>query len=141
MSKGIRFIAEYYDLKTGETLEIQELRRDKIQRPSLLKEFGYLHSEQIQLLQSIQDFKLKYETKLINEAVVCPLCGNATSPRGKRQSKFHAVLTDHVIHIQSRRCQCGWSSPDSVDGLYGSSLHPDLVGSVYRNTQNVAEMI
>jgi len=92
----------------------------------MLKELGYLHSEQIQLLQSIQDFKLKYETKLINEDVVCPKCGNATSPRGKRQSKFHAVLTDHMVSIQSRRCQCGWSSPDSVDGLYESSLHPDL---------------
>ena len=127
MSKGIRFIAESYDLKTGKLLETKELRSDKIKRPILLKEFGYLHSEQIQLLQSIQDFKLKYETKLINDAVTCPNCGSETSPRGTRQSKFHAVLTDHTISIQCRRCQCGWSSPDSVDSIYGSSLHPDLV--------------
>lgn len=127
MPTGIRFIAESYDIKTGKLLETHELRSDKIKRPILLKEFGYLHSEQIQLLQSIQDFKLKYEAKLINDAVTCPNCGNATSPRGTRRSKFHSALTDHTISIQSRRCQCGWSSPDSVDSIYGSSLHPDLI--------------
>ena len=41
MSKGIRFIAESYDLKTGKLLETKELRSDKIKRPLLL-EFGQL---------------------------------------------------------------------------------------------------
>ncbi len=127
MAMGIRFVAEYYDIKTGEVLESDVFRADEIKRPITLKEFGYLHSEQIQLLQSIQDFKLTYETKLINDEVTCPECGRKTSPRGTRKSKFHAVLTDHNVKIQRCRCQCGWNSADSVDGIYGSSLHPDLV--------------
>jgi len=92
-----------------------------------LKEFGYLHDEQIQLLQSIQDFKLLYEAKLINEEGICPDCGRKTSSRGTRESNFHAVLTDHKVNIKRRRCQCGWKMPDSVEGIYGSSMHPDLV--------------
>jgi len=127
MQMGIRFVAELYEIKSGKVMESKILRADKIKRPTTLKEFGYLHAEQIQLLDDIQDFKLQYETKLINEDAICPDCGRKTSPRGTRQSNFHAVLTDHKISIQSRRCQCGWSSPDSVDGIYGSSMHPDLV--------------
>lgn len=127
MKMGIRFIAEYYDIKSGSVIESRILRTDEIKRPTTLKEFGYLHSEQIQLLHDIQDFKLLHETKLINEDAVCPDCGRKTSPRGTRKSNFHAVLTDHRINIQRRRCQCGWSIPDSVEGIYGSSMHPDLV--------------
>lgn len=124
---GIRFIAEYYDIASGNVIETRILRTDKIKRPTTLKEFGYLHSEQIQLLHDIQDFKMFYEAKLINEESICPDCGRQTSPRGTRKSNFHAVLTDHKITIQRRRCQCGWSSSDTVDGIYGSSMHPDLV--------------
>lgn len=127
MSMAIRFIAEYYDTKSGEVINSKILRSDEIKRPTTLKEFGYLHSEQIELLKSIQDFKLLYETKLINTETTCPNCHGKTSSIGTRKSNFHAVLTDHKISIQRRRCQCGWNSPDSVEGIYGSSLHPDLV--------------
>ncbi len=127
MQTGIRFIAEYYDIKSKKVIESQILRTDKIKRPTTLKELGYLHSEQIQFLQAIQDFKLLHETKLINEEIICPNCGCKTSPRGTRKSNFHAALTDHKISIQCRRCQCGWSSPDSIESIYGSSMHPDLV--------------
>ena len=127
MQMGIRFVAELYDIQNGNVIESKILRADTIKCPTTLKEFGYLHDEQIQLLHTIQDFKLHYETKLINEEAVCPECGRKTSPRGTRQSNFHAVFTDHKINIQSRRCQCGWRSADSVDSIYGSSLHPDLI--------------
>ena len=127
MSMGIRFVAEYYDKKTGKVSETEILRSDEVKRPTTVKELGYLHEEQIQLLQAIQNFKLQYECKLINEEVTCPNCNSKTSPRGTRKSKFHAVFTDHTVTIQRRRCQCGWGGPDSVDSLYGSSLHPDLV--------------
>lgn len=127
MAMGIRLVAEYYDIKSGEVVNSQLIRSDKIQRPKTLKEFGYLHSEQIELLKSIQDFKLLYEAKLINEEMFCPNCGRKTVSIGTRQSNFHAVLTDHKINIKRRRCQCGWNSPDSVEGIYGSSSHPDLI--------------
>jgi hypothetical protein len=123
----IRFIAEYYDIESDEVVNSKILRSDPIKRPVTLKEFGYLHSEQIELLKSIQDFKLEYEARLINTESMCPNCHGKTVSVGHRKSKFHAVLTDHEIKIQRRRCKCGWTSPDTVDGIYGSSLHPELV--------------
>ena len=120
-------IAEYYNLESEKVVRSEIIREDEIKRPTTLKEFGYLHSEQIQLLQSIQDFKLSYETQLINEETACPDCGRHMASRGKNQSNFHAVLTDHQVKIQRRRCSCGWHSPDSVESIYGSSLHPDLI--------------
>jgi len=127
MTMGIRFVAEYYDTKSGEVIDSKILRSDEVQRPTTLKELGYLHSEQIELLKSIQDFKLFYEAKLINMEVTCPNCHRKAASVGSRQSNFHAALTDHKMSIQCRRCQCGWNSPNTVDGIYGSSMHPDLV--------------
>jgi len=127
MTMSIRVVAEHYDTKTGEVIESKVLRTDNIKRPTTLKEFGYLHSEQMQLLQSIQDFKLAHETKLINEEVICPSCGAHTSRGGTTQSDFHSVFTDHKISIQRRGCKCGWRSTAKVEDIYGSSLHPDLV--------------
>lgn len=127
MNMAIRFIAEYYDIETGKVVESKIFRSDKIKKPTTIKDLGYLHIDQIKLLQSIQDFKLTYETKLINEESVCPKCCGKTASRGTRKSNFHAALTDHKISVQRRICNCGWSSPDSVDGIYGSSSHPDLI--------------
>ena len=127
MSMEIRFVAEYYDPKTGEVIETRILRRDEIQKPETIRELGYLHEEQIDILQSIQDFKIHYESQLINSEASCPECGKKTSLIGKRQSNFHAVFTDHKVSIQRRRCRCNWKSPDTVEKIYGSSLHPDLL--------------
>lgn len=128
MTFGIRLVAQYYDLKTGKVMESKILREDPLKKPKTLEEFGYLHSEQIQLLQTIQDFKLRYETRLINDdVVVCPECGDKTNARGTKQSNFYSALTDHVVNIQQRRCRCGWKSDGTVAGIYGSALHPDLV--------------
>lgn len=128
MAIGIRFIAESYDINSGKKIKSRVLRADEIKRPTTLKEFGYLHKEQIKLIEDIQNFKLYYETKLINEdTIICPNCGKKAVLRGTRKSNFHAALTDHKINIQRHSCTCGWSVPDTVDSIYGSSLHPDLV--------------
>ncbi|MCP4473350.1 MAG: hypothetical protein GY821_02010 [Gammaproteobacteria bacterium] len=127
MSMGIRLVAEYYDLKSGEVLESKILGSKEINKPTTPEEFGFLHAEQIEILQGIQDFKLHYEAQLINQENACPKCNSCPSRRGTRTSNFHAALTDHQISIQRRICRCGWKSPDTVDGIYGSALHPDLV--------------
>ena len=75
----------------------------------------------------LQIYCTRLYLKLINENTECPLCGGKTSSVRRRDSKFHAALTDHSVAIQRRRCKCGWNSPDTVDGIYGSALHPDLV--------------
>ena len=127
MKTSIRIIAEYYDRETGEVLDTQELRSDEIKKPETIKDLGYLHEEQIALIKSIQDVKLRHETLLLNQDSVCPRCGGKTKSNGTRQSNFHAALTDHKIKIQRRNCKCGWYSPDTTDRIYGSSSHPDLI--------------
>jgi len=127
MKLSIRFVAEYYNTETGEVIESRELRSDKIKKAVTIKDLGYLQEEQIALIKSIQDFKLSHETCLLNKTDDCPNCGKKTTSHGVRQSNFHAALTDHKVNIQRRSCTCGWSSPYTVDGIYGSSSHPDLV--------------
>ena len=127
MKTSIRFIAEYYNTETGEILESQELRSDEIKKPITIKDLGYLHEEQIALIKAIQDIKLRHETLLLNKEDACPQCGGKTKSNGVCQSNFHAALTDHKIKIQKRQCKCGWRSPDTIDQLFGSSSHPDLI--------------
>ena len=102
MKMGIRFVAQYYDIKSGKALESKTIHSTEIKKPITLKEFGFLHAEQIKLLESIQEFKLLYETKLINADSACPKCGDKTLCRGTRKSNFHAALTDHKIGSSSK---------------------------------------
>ena len=127
MTTSIRFIAEYYNTKTGEVLESQILRSDEIKKPMTIKDLGYFHEDQIALIQIIQDIKLRYETLLLNQESDCPKCDCKIKSNGIRPSNFHVALTDHKIKIQKRRCPCGWNSPDTIDSLYGASSHPDLI--------------
>ena len=60
MERGIRFIAQCYEIETGMVLEESLLRDDHISKACRLKELGYLHAEQIDLLKRIQDFKINY---------------------------------------------------------------------------------
>lgn len=62
-----------------------------------------------------------------SKTLSCPLCGKKTQRNGKFKSAFHAVFTDHTVSLQHVQCSCGWRSPISIDGMYGSVLHPDLV--------------
>lgn len=85
-----------------------------------------LHAEQIDLLKRIQDFKIKQQMDLYTPTT-CPECGLKTRRLGVFSSQFHAVLTDHKVPTQRVSCTCGWVSASSIEGLYGSAIHPDLL--------------
>jgi hypothetical protein len=87
---------------------------------------GYTHIEQIDFLQKIQDFKIKHQI-ILSTINTCPICACKTKKIGVFKSKFHAVLTDHRVGVQRTQCNCGWYSPTSVEGLFGSNIHPDLL--------------
>ena len=55
MELSIRFVAEYYNTKTGEVIESKVLRKDNVKKPTTIKDLGYLQEEQISLLKSVQD--------------------------------------------------------------------------------------
>lgn len=128
MEMSVRVIVEYYNSTSGEVVESKTVRDDKVKRPSKIHDLGYLHSEQIEILGSLQDFKLKHESILINQEIIrCPVCGKKPKSSGVHKSNFHAALTDHHVNIQRKSCQCGWSSEYSVSGIFGNSSHPDLI--------------
>ena len=126
MQTGIRLIAQCYNITTGEMIEEAILHDGKLPKAETLKQLGYLHIEQINLLQKAQDFKVKHQI-VLNTINKCPACGSKTSKHGTFKSNFFAALTDHKVTIQRTTCKCGWSSPSSIDGIYGHSMHPDLL--------------
>jgi hypothetical protein len=123
---GIRFIAQNYDIETGKILEEIILREEKLLKAEKLEELGYLHVEQIDLIQKAQDFKIKHQI-VLNHLTSCPVCGSKSNKRGVLASEFHAALTDHKVFIQRSICKCGWISRSSIEGMYGSCIHPDLL--------------
>lgn len=126
MKSGIRLIAQCYDIETGDLIEEEVLNDSNISKATNLKDLGYLHVEQIDFLQKIQDFKIKHQI-ILSPLNVCPSCRRKTKKTGKFKSNFHAVLTDHKVLVQRTTCKCGWSSPSSIEGMFGCSLHPDLL--------------
>ena len=126
MDRGIRFIAQCYDIATGSILEELILREDTVSKASTLKELGYLHAEQIDFLKKIQEFKIKQQM-ILHTPGSCPKCNQKTRKVGIFNSKFHAALTDHTVPVQRVNCTCGWVSGSSIEGIYGSSIHPDLL--------------
>lgn len=126
MEKGIRIIAQYYEIGTGKTLEELILRDDPLTKAKTLHELGYLHVDQIDFLQKVQDFKIRHQI-ILNNVTVCPVCESKTSKHGLFSSEFHAALTDHKVKVQRTSCRCGWVSELSIKGIFGSAIHPDLL--------------
>ena len=91
MNTAIRITVDYYNVETNEVLESDVIWNDDIHKPEQLKDLGYLHSEQIQLLQPIQDFKISHQLALCNNDESCPGCGKRSQKSGVRKSKFHAA--------------------------------------------------
>jgi len=127
MKTAIRIRAEYYNVESGEVLSDIVIYSKEVSKPINMVDLGYRHKEQIDILSSLQDFKLNHQTELINNNKYCPKCNLKTYKYGKRESKFHAVLTDHIISIQRNKCTCGWVSESTVEGIYGTSVHPELL--------------
>jgi len=111
---------------TGLDRNTQILRDEKLSKAETLHGLGYLHVEQIDFLQKIQDFKIRHQI-ILNSVTSCPSCGSKTTKLGLFSSEFHAALTDHKVRVQRTVCRCGWVSELSIKGIFGSSIHPDLL--------------
>jgi hypothetical protein len=126
MTHNIRILAQCYDSVSGDVVEEVIINDTEVLKANTLRDLGYLHKDQIDFLQKVQDLKLKHQL-LLAPSAECQKCGKKMSKRGVFNSKFHAVLTDHQTKLQYMRCKCGWGSPCSIEGMYGSSLHPELL--------------
>ena len=126
MAKIIRFLAQCIDESTGDVLEESIMSTEVLQKASTLQDLGYTHVKQIDFLQQIQDFKISRQI-ILNAVDTCPNCASKTVKAGVFTSKFHAVLTDHKVALQRTSCKCGWYGNCSLDGMFGSNIHPDLL--------------
>ena len=128
MQTAIRIKIEHYDIETGAIVADKTIEDNKVVKPVDMSDLGYKHAEQIKILKLLQDFKLTCQTPLINDSQHCPECGKQSRKFGIRKSQFHAALTDHQVGIQRKRCDhCNWVSDASVDAIYGTTVHPDLL--------------
>jgi predicted Zn-ribbon and HTH transcriptional regulator len=107
MASQIRILAQCYDNDSGDILEEVVINDTQVQKAKTLRDLGYLHKDQIEILQKAQDLKLKHQLMLATPEK-CQKCGNKMSKRGMFGTKFHAVLTDHKVKLQYMRCKCGW---------------------------------
>ena len=126
MSKKIRVIVQCYDEANGDVIDNEVVSDVTLKRAAKLGELGYSHVEQIELIQKIQDIRLKHQI-LLNNIAKCPNCGSHTKKDGRYPSTLHAALTDHQLTVQRTACRCGWRGPISIEKLFGSNVHPDLL--------------
>lgn len=126
MQHGIRLISQYYNRTSGEVIESIIFHDEELKKAEMLNQLGHTHVEQIDLLHKIQAFKIKHQI-VLNSLDTCPICQSKTHKSGIFSSHFHGPLTDHKVDVQRTKCKCGWHSETSIDGIYGSSIHPDLL--------------
>ena len=91
MRGAIKITAEYIDLETGNTLTSTTISTQEVNKAMTLKDLGYLHIEQIDLIRKIQDFKISHQI-LLSTPTVCTVCGNKPRKLGRFKSPFHAAL-------------------------------------------------
>ncbi len=127
MSLGIRYKAEVFDRNSKKVVEDQVLLEQDINIAKDFNEFGLRHNEQITLIEKAQDILLNHQSKLYSDADYCPRCGKTLRREGTFNSDFHDVLTDHIVSLRRLTCTCGWKNKFSVNALFGSATHPELL--------------
>ncbi len=118
-----------YENSQGKYVNDEIIATGKVNAPKGLLELGLRHSEQILILQKIQDNILNAQSKYLKEDIVdCPKCGNKLRMNGTNKCSFNAVFTDHKVRVHRQLCGiCKWSSVPSINSLFGGHMHPDLI--------------
>ena len=127
MANKLRIKVEILD-NNDEVVETEIVRTTLIKKPETLIDVGYRHSEQIEILQVLQDKLLKQQSVYFREDVTtCPNCDAKLAKKGYTKSDFNAVFTDHKVNVSRQYCtHCTWKSIPSILSLFGTTVHPDL---------------
>ena len=115
--------------KNGEYTNKDIIKAGSISKPENIIELGFRHLEQIDIIQKIQDSILGMQSAYLRSDITrCPVCGNSLRKNGVTKSSFNSVFTDHKVAVQKLVCgKCRWMSVPSINSLFGSHMHPDLV--------------
>jgi hypothetical protein len=130
MDYELRIVVEKVAISSQEVIKRDTITSYDIQRPTSIRELGLRHTEQIALLEKVQNILLTEQSLLLDPGIrVCPTCGNTLKKNGYKASKFHAIFSDHTVRIQKHHCSrldCPWHSTPTIKSLFGTNIHPDL---------------
>ncbi len=130
MDYEFRVIVEKVSVTSQKVIERDTIKVYDIKPPESILDLGLRHEEQISLLSKVQSSLLAEQSKLIDPGYdVCPKCGHKISKNGFKESKFHAVFSDHKLRIQQHCCknpECNWNSGPTTTSVFGTDIHPDL---------------
>ncbi len=126
---ALRIIVEKIEIESdNKVVDRDTLTTIDINKPDNIIDLGLRHSEQINLMQKIQDKVLSGQsTYLAPTQTHCHDCDGKLTLNGQEECNFHAVFTDHTIKIQKKRClHCKSYVVPSIKSLFNTSVHPDL---------------
>ena len=133
MDYELRIVVEKVAVHSQEVIKRDTITSYALQRPTSIIELGLRHAEQISLLEKVQNMLLKEQSVLIDsDTPSCPTCGHPLKKNGYKASDFHAVFSDHTVHMQTYHCShpdCRWHRSPTIKSLFGSNIHPDLGNS------------
>jgi hypothetical protein len=127
MSDTVRVTVEKIN-EQGKVVSKVVVIEKEISKPEEIIDIGFRHSEQIDILKSIQDEYISQQSIYFKEDLdACPRCGGKLCKHGYTKSDFHAVFTDHKIPTSRQVCNdCQWRSIPSIKSLFWTNIHPDL---------------
>jgi hypothetical protein len=130
MDYELRIVVEKVAVHSQEVIKRDTITSYALQRPTSIIALGLRHAEQISLLEKVQNILLKEQSVLIDyDTPVCPVCGHPLKKNGYKASDFHAVFSDHTVHMQKYHCShpdCRWHRSPTIKSLFGRNIHPDL---------------
>jgi hypothetical protein len=130
MDYELRIVVEKVAISSQEVSKRDTITSYALQCPTSIGELGLCHTEQIALLEKVQNILLAEQALLLASGMPsCPTCRNPLKKNGYKTSHFHAVFSDHTVRIQKHHCShsaCGWHSMPTVTSLFGTNIHPDL---------------
>jgi len=130
MDYELRIIVEKVAVSSQEVVKRDTIKIYDIQRPASIVDLGLRHTEQISLLEKVQNALLAEQAVLIDSGVtICPQCGQKLRKNGSQASDFHAVFSDHTLRLQRHCCgnaACHWQGASTVQAVFGTNMHPDL---------------
>ncbi len=88
MKTAIRVTVEHYNAETHQVIESEIIRDAVLCKRGQLKDPGYLHTEQTELLQSLQGFKIRHQSALCNDDAQCPHAARRTTSLASENLNF-----------------------------------------------------
>ncbi len=113
----------------GKVISHEIIQTKEITKPTSAFDLGFRHSEQISLIERIQQLLLNAQAPLLNSDLSnCAKCGSKLYKSGTVKSDLYSVFTNHKVAIGRKVCKsCKWSLTPSIRSIFGSASHPDLI--------------